>query len=1125
MESKALESINFEILRERSPNLASLGGYAENYASSDPSSALIKLRSFAEKIVHGVYRDLDLPKPIEPNLNDLLNNSFFTEAISEKVVCKLHAIRIQGNKAAHGEPSSFQTASWLLREAYDLAKWKFITFGGGTLEDCPQFQIPPEKSTLTEAELKKEKRAALEKLAEQEVEMQKLTSQLEKEKSKTKIDQKKLEEVKSKAKTTVNVLDFDESTTRQYLIDTALTGAGWDVGSNGKNTAEVLQEVEVKHQPTTSGIGYADYVLLDDNGKPLAVVEAKKTLESPQKGRNQARMYADGLERMHDQRPVIFYTNGYEIFIWDDAQGYPERKLFGFYSKDSLQYLIYQRKAKKRLRSVKANPAIAHRVYQRRGIEEVLEHFTEKHRKALIVQSTGTGKTRVAICITDILSRASWVKRVLFLCDRKELRKQAKNVFNDFMESEPLVIVKRDTAKDRNQRIYLSTYPAMMQIHKSFDVGFFDLIIADESHRSIYNRYGEMFFYYDCLQVGLTATPVNFVSRNTFKIFDCEKGQPTANYAYEEAVSEGYLVPFKVFTHTTQFLRGGIKYENLTEDQKRQLEEDGEDPETFAYEAREIDKQIYNKDTNRHIIRNLMENGIKDSTRQLPGKTIVFARNHNHAMLLKETFDVMYPQYGGTLCQVIDNYDPRAEQLIDDFKDPENPLTIAISVDMLDTGIDVPEVVNLVFAKPVKSLVKFWQMIGRGTRLCKNLFGLGEDKKDFYIFDHWKNFEFFNQRYQEVEPTASKSLMQRLFETRIDLAETALNNQMLDVFEFAAKWIGKTINSLDETSIAVREKWKEKRSVAKPEILHQFNPSTVSILRTEIAGLMQWLNIRGEGPAYGFDLLISNAQIETIKNSGLLDDLKNEIISQVTELPMHLNAVREQSKIIKKVKGSDFWNSVNAEDLEEVRIKLRGVIKYIPKSDIESVPKTIDVSDGAVESTEQSIDLKEIKVRNYKNKVKEALTPLCDTNPTLIKIRKGEPIKEEELSALTSLILTQHPDVDLSVLKDFYTQTAMPLDFLLRGIVGMDPSAVEERFIEFGGGHPLNDKQIRFMSLLQNHIAKFGSIELDQLYEAPFINLDSDSLDGIFQKERDIEQMISIINSFKPSQGKDTAKL
>ncbi|MEK7528320.1 MAG: DEAD/DEAH box helicase family protein, partial [Patescibacteria group bacterium] len=353
--------------------------------------------------------------------------------------------------------------------------------------------------------------------------------------------------------------------------------------------------------------------------------------------------------------------------IWDDSQNYPPRQIQGFYSKDSLQYLVHQRNAKVPLDTLSPRSEIVDRLYQLEAIKRVCERFGNGYRKALLVQATGTGKTRVAIALVDLLIRAGWVKRVLFLCDRKELRKQAKNVFNDFI-NEPLTIVRAGTAKDRTKRIYLSTYPAMMRIFETFDVGFFDLIIADESHRSIYNRYRDLFVYFDCLQLGLTATPVDFIARNTYRLFDCEDKHPSAYYPLERAVEEEYLVPYEVYTHTTNFLRSGIKYLQLTDEQRQQLEEDGEDPEAFDYEATDVDRQIFNRDTNRAILRNLMENGLREATGQHPGKTIIFARNHKHAILISELFDEMYPQYGGSFCQVIDNYDPRAEQLIDDFK-------------------------------------------------------------------------------------------------------------------------------------------------------------------------------------------------------------------------------------------------------------------------------------------------------------------------------------------------------------------------------------------------------------------------------------------------------------------------
>jgi type I restriction enzyme R subunit len=840
-----MKSRNFEILRGDWPELASLGGFAEAYAHDDPVSALVKLRLFAENLTKDIYRELGLPKPERPTFVDLLTNQSFVAITPKVVLDKLHALRIHGNKAAHGETAAVQSALWLLQEAFDLGRWLFVQFGHGDAASIPAFVQPLAESVdESKGQLKREKRQVLEKLAMQEAQMEALLRELDAAREAAVTAEKKIEEIQSLASSgaaTANLLAFSEATTRARIIDSLLATANWNVGLGNASTEEVGKEVEVKHQPTASGLGYADYVLWDDNGNPLAVIEAKKTAVDPERGRQQAKLYADGLEKMHGQRPVIFYTNGYDIWMWDDVLCYPPRKVFGYYSKDSLQYLVnFQRAGRKPLNSLEPNAAVVNRLYQIEAIKRVSERFTDSHRKALVVQATGTGKTRVAIALAELLIRAGWVKRVLFLCDRRELRKQAKNAFGDFL-SEPIRIVNSRVNPSASERIFLATYPAMQKVYQSFDVGFFDLIIADESHRSIYNVYGDMFHYFDCLQIGLTATPIDFVSRNTFSLFGCEGQLPTANYDLEQAVQDGFLTPFEVFEHTTQFLREGIRLDILTKEQIQELEEQGEDPAQYDFSSEQIDKIIYNKDTNRAILRNLMENGLREATGQLPGKSIIFARNHQHAVLMRQMFDEMYPQYGGRFCQVIDNYDPRAEQLIDDFKGDgaNSELTIAISVDMLDTGIDIPEILNLVFARPVRSPVKFWQMIGRGTRLRPDLFGPGKDKKIFRIFDHWGNFERFEMGYRTAEPTHSKPLLQQVFEERILLAETALRVSEVAIFDEVLELIAKDIEALPEDSVSVREKWREKRAVAVPATLRAFAPATVAMLRQVIAPLMQ----------------------------------------------------------------------------------------------------------------------------------------------------------------------------------------------------------------------------------------------------------------------------------------------
>ena len=1116
-----MKSENFEILREEWPELAALGGFAEAYVHRDPASALVKLRFFAENLTKDIYRDLGLPQPDQPTFVDLLKNPAFTAIMPKAVLDKLHALRVHGNKAAHGERVKLQNALWLLREAYDLARWHFVRYGGGKAQEIPAFRQPCQP----QAEQARERRQTLEKLAIQEAQMESLLRELEAARQKATAAEKKAEELEAlaaKAAETVSELEFDEATTRARLIDSLLASVGWNVAVGEVSTEEVGKEVEVLHQPTESGIGYADYVLWDDNGNPLAVIEAKKTSVDPERGRHQAKLYGDGLEKAHSHRPVIIYTNGFDIWIWDDVQGFPPRKLYGFYSKDSLQHLAnYQRAERRPLNTIEINEAIVDRLYQIEAIKRVSERFANKHRKALIAQATGTGKTRVAIALTDLLIRAGWVKRVLFLCDRRELRKQAKNAFNDFL-SEPIRIITSRVKSNASERIFLATYPAMQKVFQSFDPGFFDLIIADESHRSIYNVYSDIFHYFDCHQVGLTATPVDFVTRSTFRLFDCEGQLPTANYDLEQAVDDGYLTPFEVFEHTTQFLREGIRLDTLTKEQIEQLEEQGEDPAQYNFSSEQVDKVIYNKDTNRAILRNLMENGLRDASGQLPGKSIIFARNHQHAILLRQLFDEMYPQYGGTLCQVIDNYDPRAEQLIDDFKGKgtNNDLTIAISVDMLDTGIDILEILNLVFAKPVRSPVKFWQMIGRGTRLCPDLFGSGRDKTIFRIFDHWGNFECFEMGYRPAEPAHSKSVMQLVFEGRLTLAETALQKSEILVFEKAIELIAADIAALPEESISVREKWKEKRALSQLDTLTAFAPATVACLQQEIAPLMQWRNIRGLSDAYALDLLIVRMQNALLQGSGEISDLKIELMDRLAALQMHLNPVREKAEIIKHVKSDEFWKGVSVQALERVRLPLREIIHHRERRGGQPLPpKIVDITEESadLQFNRRSASLKSVDMKAYQHIVESELKKHFETNPTLQKIRVGDPVSQSDLQALVSVILTQSPNASREVLAEFFSATAEPLQFAIREIIGMNSEAVKAKFSDFARKHPkLTAKQTRFLALLQNHISRYGSITVERLYDTPFTVVDSDGLDGVFEDETEVNDLLEIVRRFGP---------
>ncbi len=978
-----MKSTNFEFLRAKWPQLAGLAGFAEAYAHTDPIASLSKLRTFCEEAVQFIFSELRLPPIPRPNLIDLLADRSFQNAVPTVVVSKMHALRIAGNRAVHGNQGDTSTALLLLRDAYALAQWLFVTFAAGALDACPPFTDPPEGGQEGR-ERRIEKRAILERVASQEAQMQKLLAELEAARQQAAVSPLAPAELEHAVATArqagdhavetlaeVSPLEFSEAETRKRLIDTLLVDAGWIVGAGLASTDEVGKEVEVEGQPTDSGLGYADYVLYDDNGKPLGVIEAKKTALNAEDGRTQARFYADALAKEHGQRPIIFCTNGHEIVVWNDADGEPPREVFGFYSKKSLQRLFAQRAEKLPQSSIGASREIIDRPYQFEAVRRVVEKFAEKKRKALIVQATGTGKTRVAIALADALIRANWAKRVLFVCDRRELRKQAHNAFKRFLPSAPRIYVTGSTSDDQNQRIYLATYPAMMKCYESFGVGFFDLVIADESHRSLYNRYRQLFKYFDAYQVGLTATPVDHVARNTFEMFQCDPHDPTSNYSYEEAINHNppYLAPFVVDTHTTAFLRLGIKYSQLTDEQKRQLEEDDENPQAVEFELAEVDKYVFNRDTNRHILRNLMDHGIRNGDGSRLGKTIVFARNHEHALLLQSVFGELYPQYGGNFCRVIDHYDPRAEELIDEFKDPQSDLTIAVSVDMLDTGIDVPQIVNLVFAKPVYSFVKFWQMIGRGTRLCPNLFGPGKDKTHFQIFDHWGNFERFDQGFTPAEPATQKSLMQLVFEQRLALARTALEKQESAAFDLAIDLVAKDLAALPEKCIAVREKWREVQAVSRPETLRRFDAVTAAALAHDIAPLMMWCDIAGHEAAYKFDRLIAILQCELLRGSSRFDDFKDTLREQLGQLPINLSQVRVKLPVIERARTSDFWDHVSIADLEELRRELRGIMQYRRfDGPLGIPPKVLDIKEdeSLVERKRHRLALKGVEMLAYR---------------------------------------------------------------------------------------------------------------------------------------------------------------
>lgn len=1110
-------SLNFELIREHNEKLANLGYLAEQILHLDSGSAITRLRGFAEEVTKEIYAIDGLPRLPQASFMELLKNDAFIDVTESRLRDQLHFLRIEGNDTAHGGDGNVRKAYAALGTAHSLSQYMAINYYGFQVSDLQELKYPESafNSNLSQKQLEKV-------VEENEKQQEALLKELERERqareaaeSKAERTQEQLKQAKARSQQTANSLQWDEDTTRRLLIDTQLAKVGWDINNRDK----VGIEIEVGHQPTATGKGYVDYVLWDDDGTPLAVVEAKRARESMQKGREQARYYAEGLAKEHNcPTPIVFYTNGYEICIWDTKQYNTYRQVFGFYEKESLQFLQFQHKYKdQNLELLNPDPVIAGRPYQIEAIKSVTSRFQEQRRKALIVQATGTGKTRVSIALVKLLLEARWIKRVLFLCDRKELRTQGDEAFKEYLPTEPRCMIGEKNKIDTNAKIYVSTYPGMMNRFTQLDVGFFDLIIADESHRSIYNRYRDIFDYFDAMHVGLTATPVKFIARNTYDLFECENGDPTFNFDLAEAIANEprYLNPFRVKEFTTEFLREGIHYTDLSPEQQLQLEEDlgEEEAKKTTIKGKDIGKKIFSETTDLAILENLMENGIKDATNSLVGKTIIFAQNQAHAEQLEKLFCQHYPQHGAKVCKVIHNKVDRPDARIKEFKVGDNDFRIAISVDMMDTGIDVPEIVNLVFARPVKSWVKFWQMIGRGTRLCPNLFGPGEDKEDFLIFDHYGNFAYFEEEYVEADTGQSRSLLQTVFEARLALVDEAQKKVNSDAFELACAQLKADICDLPDDAIAVRRELRNVKLLQETDMLLEMNGATRHLLESKIAQLMGQRTLKDKDAAM-LDRLIAQIQTAHLSGSSEIENLKAEFIQRVQKLAVTISHVRSQSDEIARVQTAKYWEDLSIEKVENTRKNLRGIMKYKKaETSVYQMTPTTTTQDGNMIAEDRPIIIGGDEALAYRKRLKDILDAMLATDPVLKKIHQNQPVTKEELKSLTSTVLTQHPGVSIDALNSFYGRTQEELGETLVQLVGLDAVAVTELFTAFIQANQLTAKQTQFINMLNRVICQRGRIKMADLYEGPFEKLtDGEGLD-IFS-EASADQVEALIQPY-----------
>lgn len=1115
---------------------------AEELSLSDPRGACFYARLALETAITWMYEaDKTLREPYQDTLSALIHEPTFRKLVGNALVTKAKIIKDLGNRAVHDTKAvSEQSSTTAVRELFHFSYWLTRTYARGN-QPAASIQFDPGKleKTLTikvstAQQIKRisdEAEARSKELEREKNERLKIESEREKLEAEIRRLQDEIAATKKENEAAPDTHDYNEVQTRDAFIDLLLNEAGWPLDQ------ERDREFPVTGMPNNTGEGFVDYVLWGDDGKPLAVVEAKRTRRDAQVGQQQAKLYADCLEKQFGQRPLIFYTNGYDHWFWDDSS-YPPRSVRGFLKKSEMQLLIQRRITQKPLSKVDIDTDIAGRYYQTRAIGRVCESFEKDHlRKALLVMATGSGKTRTVIALTDLLMRANRVKRVLFLADRIALVKQAHNAFKTHLPSAPSanLLEKHDPKKNNHNgaRVCLSTYPTMMGLinemeggARRFGPGHFDLIIIDEAHRSVYRKYRAIFDYFDSLLVGLTATPRDEIDRDTYSLFELERGVPTDAYDLDEAVADGYLVPPQAISVPLKFQREGINYDDLSDEEKEEWDalewtEDG-DPPPDRVDAAAVNKWLFNEDTVDKVLQHLMTHGLHVEEGDKLGKTIIFAKNSKHAQFIAERFDANYPHLKGHFARVIDYSVEYAQSLIDDFSDPAKPPQIAISVDMLDTGIDVPEALNLVFFKIVRSKTKFWQMIGRGTRLCPDLFGPGMDKENFRVFDFCQNFEFFNQNPNISEGTVGPSLGEKLFVARVDLMSEiddlpqikALPEELLPLLDLRTelrKRLFDEVTGMSLDNFVVRPLRRSVEKFQSEGAWEQLSLEDRNELREQVAGLPSALE-DDELEAKQFDFLILQAQLSVLRSDAGLTGRQERIIKICSSLEELSNVpmVAAEMALILEVQTPDFWEDVSVPSLENVRRRLRRLVKLIEPSSRKIVytdfedeigdGKTIDLPDVG-NGTDKSAFL--AKVRHFIKQHEDHIT--------LLKLKRNEQLTASDLSELERIFVEEGVAEDDDIER---IRGDGGLGVFIRSLTGLDRGAAKKALDQFTIGRRLTPNQVEFVDLIIDYLTERGVIDPRVLYESPFTDIDDQGVSGVFPTS-EVKSLVELLRQIR----------
>lgn len=907
----------------------------------------------------------------------------------------------------------------------------------------------------------------------------------------------------------------NEFFTRQQIIDKNLKTANWDIN----NKQQVITEYYIKQTNE-----FVDYVLLAKDGTPLAVVEAKKTSKDAATGREQAKQYCLNIQsQLFCELPFCFYTNGNDLYFWD-IDNYSPRKIYQFPTLEDLQRLLHIRKYKKSLSHEYINPVIAGRDYQISAIRSVMEALDRKRRDFLLVMATGTGKTRTTIALVDALMRSGVVKNTLFLVDRIALREQAIEAFKEYLPNEPYWPKFGESTISKDRRLYISTCPTMLNIirddEQTLSSHFFDLIVIDESHRSIYNTYGDILNYFDAIKLGLTATPTNVIDHNTFNLFSCENGLPTFAFSYEEALDHipPYLCDFQVMKIKTKFQDEGLSKRTISLEDQKKLILDGKDIEEVNFEGSDLEKNVINIDTNRLIVKEYMKECIKDNNGVLPAKTIFFCMTKAHARRVEELFDSLYPEHKGELAKVIVSDDSRAYGkggLLDQFKNQDMP-RVAISVGMLDTGVDIKEVANLVFAKPIYSYTRFWQMIGRGTRLLdpSNLKPWCTKKDKFLIIDCWDNFEYFKLQPQGKDLASNTPLPVTLFGIRIQKIAAAIEvNPDIAIKEIVK--LQELIALFPANSITIKDA-KNDLDKLDSNFWHDITKEKISFLDAYIKPLAKSIvGVDYKAMRFEKDVIVYSTYLLQ-QDKEKLEKQRDKLISQISELPLSINIVATQKELITIAKEVKYWNHISDSELDSVVSNIAPLMKYREELNPNQQVK-FDFEDIIKEKeyVEFGADRESVSISKYKEMVENKIAELLDKNQILQKLKDGQNISQEEIGTLAKTLHEEDPFITIDLLRRVYMNKKAPFLKFIKHILGVEelknfPDTVSESFDKFIQSHStLTTTQLKFLELLKNYIIDNGQITKKDLIQAPFTVIHPSGIRGIFNPT-EIEEIIQI---------------